>query len=302
MARRSLSAAVRVGRVLFVLVVLGFFARALLTSADELRDVDLRLRPGWLAAAAVVQLVAFPLLPLAWRGLAVAAGSAPPPMAAIRVWSMSQVGRFVPSAAPAFVARAQLGTAIGLPRAVSAATMVVEIGLIVVVGGVLAAALVPVEGVPAAARVAIGAGGVSVLALLPSLLPAVSRRIPRLEGIGWDRPRFHAAEGLFVANAAAKGAAFVLVALAVVPVAADDALALVGALNGAAVLGTVGVTPAGLGVREGAMAGLLETRVGLGEAAALAVVYRFFELAIELAWLGIVQLRPFRPTEVFTEG
>ena len=294
--------ALRIARIVFVIVVLVFFARALLTSTNELRDVELRLRPGWLAAAAVVQLLAFPLLPLAWRALVVAAGLRPPALPAIRVWSMSQVGRFVPSAAPAFVARAQMGTALGIPRAVGAATMVVEIGLIVLVGGVLAAALVPVDDFPLVVRLAVGACGVVALVVLPSLLRPLSRRIPRLGDVEWHGGRFRLAEGVFCANALLKGVAFVLLAVAVVPVALDDALALVGALNGAAVLGTVGVTPAGLGVREGVMAALLESRVGLGEAATLAVLYRFFELAVEVVWLGIVQLRPFRTEEISTSG
>ena len=53
------------------------------------------------------------------------------------------------------------------------------------------------------------------------------------------------------------------------------------------VAGMVGVTPSGLGVREGVMAALLHTRFGLGNAAALAVALRGYEFVIELVWLAV---------------
>ena len=296
MSRPTAATALRVARVLFVVVLFVFFARALLTSGNELRDVDFDIRPAGLLAAVAVQLVAFPVLPLAWRALVVAAGERPPALPSIRIWSMSQVGRFVPTALPAFVSRAQLGLGLGIPRSIALATMAVEIGLIVLVGTVLAAALVPLDEVPVGLRLAAGVAGVIALLVLGPVLRAVSPRIPRLQA-QWRDGALLRAEGLFCANALFKGVAFVLLALAVLPVEAADLGALVGALNGSAVLGTVGVTPAGLGVREGAMAGLLQGRFGLGEAAALAVLYRFFELAIELVWLGIVQTGRFRAAD-----
>jgi uncharacterized membrane protein YbhN (UPF0104 family) len=47
------------------------------------------------------------------------------------------------------------------------------------------------------------------------------------------------------------------------------------------------VTPAGLGVREGAMIGLLSHRFTTTDAAALAVAWRAWEFGFELAWLGL---------------
>jgi hypothetical protein len=89
-------------------------------------------------------------------------------------------------------------------------------------------------------------------------------------------------------------AAFVAFSAAVLPARGGDVWLLAGALNAAAVLGTVGITPAGLGVREGILAALLQHRFGLGDAAALAVAARVWDVAFELLWLALVQHRAFR--------
>jgi uncharacterized membrane protein YbhN (UPF0104 family) len=49
----------------------------------------------------------------------------------------------------------------------------------------------------------------------------------------------------------------------------------------------VGITPAGLGVREGVIAGLLAARFGAGNAAAFAVAFRAWDFAFELVWIAI---------------
>ena len=79
---------------------------------------------------------------------------------------------------------------------------------------------------------------------------------------------------------------------------AGDAWLLAGAVQAAAVIGIIGVTPAGIGVREGAMIGLLSHRFGTTDAAAIAVAWRAWEFAFELGWLGfgtLVRARSPRP-------
>jgi uncharacterized membrane protein YbhN (UPF0104 family) len=56
---------------------------------------------------------------------------------------------------------------------------------------------------------------------------------------------------------------------------------------GAAVIGIIGITPAGIGVRETAMVGLLSHRLGTTDAAAIAVAWRAYEFSFELLWLAI---------------
>ena len=52
------------------------------------------------------------------------------------------------------------------------------------------------------------------------------------------------------------------------------------------VAGMVGVTPAGLGVREGVMAAILVDRFGLADAAAFALLSRAWEFSFEMVFLG----------------
>ena len=77
-------------------------------------------------------------------------------------------------------------------------------------------------------------------------------------------------------------------ATALLPVRAGDVALLIGAVNAAAVGGMIGVTPAGIGVREGILAALLRHRFGLGDAAAVAIALRVWDLLFELTWLAII--------------
>jgi uncharacterized membrane protein YbhN (UPF0104 family) len=69
--------------------------------------------------------------------------------------------------------------------------------------------------------------------------------------------------------------------------AARDLFLVIGAVNLGAVLGMIGITPAGLGVREGVITVLLAHRFGTGNAAAIAVAMRAWDFAFELVWIGI---------------
>lgn len=287
----------KAAQVALVLVVAATFARVAADNTSELRDVDLRLRPGWLLLAAPAALAAGPLLPLAWQRLVRATGHDLAPLAAVRAWYLGQTARYLPTGLVAFASRAVLVTRFGIPQAVTVATVGVELLLIVTVGGGLAAAALPSTELALELRLLIGAGSVVGLVLGPHLLRWVSARIGQLDpqrADGWSVPGLYAAEATFVVNAVAKSLAFVLFACAVQPVDTGDVLLLVGAFNAANTLGTIGVTPAGLGVREGAMAALLADRYGLGDGAALAVAARVWDTVIELAWLALVHHRVFR--------
>ncbi len=282
---------------LFVAVVVGVFVKVAADNTAELREVDLRLRPAWFLLAAPASLLAGPLLPLAWRQIVRATGHPLSVPVALRTWYVGQTARLVPTGLAAFASRAVLVAPFGVPQAVTLATVAVELALAVTLGSGLAAAALPSTELATSLRLLLAGGSVVGLLLAPHLLRLASGRVPRLDphrAGGWSSSELYRAELVLVANAAAKSAAFVLFACAVQPVRAGDVLLLVGAFNAANILGTVGITPAGLGVREGAMAALLADRYGLGDGAALAVASRVWDTGIELVWLAIVQHRWFR--------
>lgn len=287
----------RAAQALFVLVVAAAFVRVAADNASELDDVDLHLRPLWLAAALPTSLLAGPLLPLAWRQVVRATGHDLSAPRAIRSWYLGQTARYLPTGLVAFASRAMLLAPLGVPQAVTLATVAVELLLIVIVGGGLAAAFLPSSELAFPLRVLIASGSGVALLAGPRLLPAASRRVPRLDPHrrgGWSVRDLYLAELGFLANGVAKGLAFVVLASAIQPVGASDVLLLMGTFHAANTLGTVGITPAGLGVREGAVAALLAARYGLGDAAAIAVVARVWDTGIELLWLAAVHHRWFR--------
>jgi uncharacterized membrane protein YbhN (UPF0104 family) len=97
----------------------------------------------------------------------------------------------------------------------------------------------------------------------------------------------YGAIGLYGVFSLAKTVAFVAFTAALVPIHARDVWLVGATVQAAGVIGIIGVTPAGIGVRETAMVGLLYRRIGTPDAAALAVAWRAFEFAFELGWLGV---------------
>ena len=278
-------------RWLFVVVVAVVFLRVAVRNGDQLRDVDLDVEPLWFLAGAPFTLAGGWLLPLAWARLVAAYGAVLRAFDAVRIWSLAATSRYIPSGLVAVASRAVLAGEQGVPRPVGAATSVVELLIVVAWGAVLAGLLLPTRLLATPLRLLLATGALAVLALLPVLLRH-ARRIPALRLGTPDTGTLYEAVGLYLANALVKGAGFVCFAAALLPVEAGDVPLLVGAVNAAAILGMVGVTPAGIGVREGFVAAFLRHRFGLGDAAAVAVALRVWDLAFELIWLAVIAVAP----------
>jgi hypothetical protein len=232
-------------------------------------------------------------LALAWREELAAFGHRLPVAQAIRIWWRAQLARYIPTGLAAFASREVLAREAGVANMLGAASLVVE--LVTVVGwGCLGAAIgLPSSLLAAPLRIALGSSAAAGLATLPILYPRVAgmgHRVPALRTLAAlkaDRPTLYAAVGLYGASVAVKSVAFVAFAAALLPVHGSDAWLLAGGVQGAAVIGILGVTPAGIGVREGAMIGILGHRFGATDAAAVAVAWRAWEFGFELTWLGI---------------
>jgi uncharacterized membrane protein YbhN (UPF0104 family) len=260
-------------------------------NADQLRQVSLHVRPGWFVAAAPCTFLGGLLLPLAWRRLLAAYGAELAPFTAIRVWCLAQTSRYIPTGLAAVASRVVLAAREGVPRSLAAGTMVVEVAVVVAWGSVATGALLPSSLLPLPARVALTAAALAGLILLPALLRlggTIARRLPALSPDALHTGRLYESVGLYLGNAAVKSLGFVFFAAALLPVRAGDVAFLVGAVNAAAIVGMIGITPAGIGVREGVLAAILHHRYPLGDAAAVAVALRVWDLAFELTWLAIV--------------
>jgi hypothetical protein len=277
-------------RWVFVAVVVVLFARAAARNWRDLHDVDLHVRPLWLVSAAPFTFAGGWLLPVAWARLLRAYGAVLRTMDSVRIWSLSATSRYIPSGLAAVASRVVLASREDVPRALAAASTVVELVIIVGWGAVFAGTFLPTW--PEWVRVAVAGGAAVGLVALPVVLHVGGRllsRFPALDPSRLDERVLFESIGLYLANAIVKGIGFVLFASALLPgVRAGDAWLLIGAVNAAAILGMVGVTPAGLGVREAFITVFLRDRFGFADAAAIAAALRVWDLVFELTWLAIV--------------
>jgi glycosyltransferase 2 family protein len=272
------------GRVVFAVAIVVALVLAAAAHADELRDVDLDVRPAWLLLAAPFTLLGGVLLPLAWRHSLGAYGIVLPRATAVRIWSVSQASRFVPGNVALVASRVLLSARHGVAKPLAAGSLALEVGLIVIWGGFFASWL-PSTWAPWPLRLLLAVGTLGVLAGLPLVLRPVGRRWPTFAGLRVSH--LYEAVGLYGINNLVRATGSLLVAAALDDLRWGDAFLVIGAVNLAAVVGMLGVTPAGLGVREGVIAVLLAHRFGAGNAAAMAVAFRAWEFLFELAWLGV---------------
>jgi uncharacterized membrane protein YbhN (UPF0104 family) len=182
-----------------------------------------------------------------------------------------------------------LSSQVGVPRSLAGASLAIELGLILVWGGVYIAWL-PSYLLPAPLRLLLAIGAIAVLVALPWLLRVVGRFLPRFPAIAPSALRvrhLYEAIGLYGANDLVRCIGLTLVTASLHTIDPSDLFRVTAAVNLGFVVGMVGITPAGLGVREGVVAALLAHRFGLGTAAAMSVAYRAWDFVFELLWLGI---------------
>lgn len=276
-------------RVVFGLAIIAVLVLAAARNAKQLRQVHFELTPGWLLGAAPFTFAGGILLPLAWRHTLGAYGVELPAAKAVRVWCLSQASRFIPGNVALVASRVLLSSKEGVPRSLAGTSLAIEGGLIVVWGGFFASWL-PSSLIPWPLRALMALGAVVVLAGLPVLLRLAGRLLPRFPALAPDAIRvrhLYEAVGLYGLNNLVRASGFVFVAAALHTIDPRDVPLIVAAVNLGALLGMVGITPAGLGVREGVIAALLAHRFGAGNAAAFAVAFRAWDFAFELVWLAL---------------
>jgi len=92
---------------------------------------------------------------------------------------------------------------------------------------------------------------------------------------------------LLGASVATRAVGTICLAAGFLHVDSGDIPLVIGAAYAAVVAGMIGVTPAGLGVREGVMAAILAKQFGLADAAAFALMTRAWEFASEMLFLAV---------------
>jgi uncharacterized membrane protein YbhN (UPF0104 family) len=295
---------IKAGRLAFSIAVGIALVVVAVDAVRDLNHVSLRIDGGWLAVAYPLALLAFPLLAIGWASLLRGYGHSLRVTAAVRLWALAQASRYLPTGLAAVASRAVLAARYGVPRTLTVATIVVEGGLLVAWSSLAAGGLVIAGGhayvIPVAAAGALGVIGLPLGLLVAAHMPGarLSALVRRITGRDGPPSAAPLVTGTLIVgvNMAVKGFVFLLLARALLPAHTNDIALLFGAVNLAVIGGMIGVTPAGIGVREGILAALLSPRFGAGDATALALALRVWDLSVELPWvLGAIVANRRRP-------
>jgi glycosyltransferase 2 family protein len=287
--RRSLLIAVA------ALVAMGI-ALAVITQADQFPDVELRFSPGW-AALAVIGLLASEFFHATlWRMVLHRLGGDIAPLAGLRTWCVSSLGRYLPPGVLMPALRVAGATASGVAARITLASMAYEAAFSVL-GAMIIATLLFTE---ASSTAPILAGVAAAIVIVVALHPKVFARLcnAALRRLGRDDlPTVLDTRTIFPFTVAYAGS-FALVGLSVY--AATEALHPVGAsvLPVAVASFSVGFlvslaaffVPGGLGVREAGLAAALALEIPFEVALAVSVAVRVVQIVLELLLAGVTTL------------
>jgi hypothetical protein len=289
-ARQPLRRALRVaGATMLVVASIAYMASALASPA-ALRDVAWFAHPWLLAASVVLNAIALSLgCVIWWSVLNLVAADVITPAAHWRIWALTNPVRYIPGRIWHVTSLGLLMRSAGVPVVALLTSMAVHMWLFVLAACVVGLGLLPSTPLPTSERVMVVASIVALTAIgtHPRLLGAVVRilaRVTRQPMREW-RGRWHTALGLCALNVVihvVTGLAACLVLRATVGLDMADAPRIIAANAVAFLVGYVSLVPAGLGVRDAAMAMLLAPVQSSGRAALAAIVLRAWAIVTEL--------------------
>lgn len=283
----------RVLMAIMALAVVGALALAVSRQWSKLPDIEWRLEPGWLAAA-LAALVLFQWVHAQlWVSMLHALGSPIPNLRGVAVWSITLLGRYVPTNVALAAGRMALAEREGVPKRVCAASLVYELAFTfagaTILGAYFVITLPDLHDVPARWLVlAVPAVTLTLLdpAIFHRLADALLRRLGRATlPISLTRAQVARFTLLFAGSFLVAGFAVYAFAEALHGVAAGDAGTALGAYSvGFAASVIAFVLPGGLGAREGAMTAALSPILPVTVALAVAVAVRLAQMAIEVLY------------------
>jgi hypothetical protein len=275
-----------------VVVLLGV-ALAIAGAVGKFPEIELELRPGWIAAAIAAMAAYLVLAAEIWRRLMGALGSRLSPLTANSIWFSSALGRYVPTSLLFPVMRMAAGDRAGVPKRVSLVSVVYEVGLsfaaALLVSAYFVVDLPELQDEPA--RFAILALPlIAIAALHPRFFHNVTDRA--LTRFGREPLPIALHERGILALTVAYGATFVLSGLSTYAIAecvypgvgAGDFPIVAGAFAVATAASYVAfILPAGLVAREAVIVLALAPVMPAAPAVAIAVLSRILQVALEIA-------------------
>jgi hypothetical protein len=281
------------------LVIAGCLAVAIASQWSKLPDISWRFAPGWLAAS-LVALVIFQFIHATlWVAILSALGTPIHAMRGRAVWSLTLLARYVPTNIALAVSRMALAEREGVPKRVTGASIVYELGFTFAGAAAVGAYFVvtlPELRDDSVRWLALGAPVLALVALDPAVFhrfaDAALRRLGRATlPLSLSRLQVLGFFAAFVASFLVAGFAVYAFAEAIHGVSGDEIPTTIGAYSvGFAASVVAFVLPGGLGAREGAMAAALSPALPLGAALAVAVGIRLAQMAIEVLYAAVTPM------------
>lgn len=281
-----------------------FLARWSAAHRELLSDVAARARWDLVALASLLWFVTFATLVVGWGRSMRWWGARLADFAALRMFFLANVARYIPGAVWQFAGIEAMAGARGVPPLAATTGLLIQQVVLLATGLLWSAALVP--GALAGSG---GAGGATLLAIglaaglavatfaAPRLVPLVGRiaekRLGRAVVLPTPPPRELALFSIVhAAGWIGYGLAFWLFGVAVLGAEAPSLALALGAYISSYVVGILAVfAPGGLVVRETALVAALGPAIGVDRALLLAVASRLWLVAMEL--VGAAVLAPF---------
>lgn len=317
----SISSAMRRPAVRWTLLALtfGFIIWALVEQWAEVRNVavTLRIAWGWVAAASLVVLATYAMLVQSWRMLLGGWGGQLGYPAAVRIWTIANLGRYIPGKVWSIGALGVLASREGVSGVAAAGAAI--LGTLLNIGAGFAVAVITGAGAldewyPGLRIIAL-IGAISFMlgvAVLPAILPRVLDRFASWRGLPLAEQHLTAPTVWVatLANAASwvgYGLAFTLFARGVTPQISSNPVTFIAVFSASYLIGyLVLFAPGGLGFREVALSGLLVGMgaAGQGEAAILGVTSRVWLTVLEVVpgLVGLILLTPTQREALRTPG
>jgi uncharacterized membrane protein YbhN (UPF0104 family) len=308
----------RAAKIAFAAAVVIFIVAALVSQWGALQEAAASARPRWgyIGLSCALVLANYALLIQAWRVLLAGWGGSLGFGESARIWTVSNLGRYIPGKVWAIGSLAVMAQSRGVSGAAAVGAAILG-SLINTVAGfiVLAATGAGVLQLPTAAVVAIALLGAAIL-LAPPFLPWLGRVAGRLARRDITIPRIPhraiwIAAFISVLSWVLYGVAFRVLAAGVLSRAPGAAGLYTAIFTASYLAGFLAViAPGGVGVREVVMAGALKgAGFGTGEAILLVVASRIWLTVLEIlpAALFLI-IRPLRrepadaPSEVASDA
>ncbi len=258
--------------------------------SSDLTAIDLEFDIFWMANAIVATTAANLLLPLGWRQIVMSFDQALSTGPAVRLWCLAQTARYLPTGLLAIASRLQLAAKAGISRSITASSLVIETATLFGWALLVCAIFVPSTTLPLGIRWLLAIGCALGLITSPWLISFVSLRVSRIRKLTLPRPYTRLVANsvaLLGASVAARAIGTACLAVGFLGIGSGDVTLVLGAAYAGVAAGMIGVTPAGLGVREGVMATILANRFGLTDAAAFALLSRAWEFGFEMVFLVV---------------